>query len=162
MKKVSLLCFLLSMFFLWSCGGNTRSDNEAEVADHSEHVDHADHHYNESSDPLTLNDGERWLVNEEMKPFVSEGAALVDDFLQSNDSKGQGDFVALADSLREQNQLLIQNCTMTGQSHDELHKWLHPHMALVEELAGAESEEEAKDWALKLKDSYDQYHHFFQ
>src|SRR5690554_3882687 len=162
MKQLSLLCFMLSMFLMMSCGSNTRSDNEAEVADHAEHVDHADHHYNESSEPLTLNDGERWVVNEEMMPFVSQGAALVDDFLQSNASSGPEDIGVLADNLREQNQLLIQNCTMTGQSHDELHKWLHPHMVLVEELAGAESEEEAKDWALKLQDSYQQYHQFFQ
>lgn len=159
MKKATLLGLGLVVVFLWSCGSATNSTADNSAATPIENDDHADHHYNESSEPLKLNDGDRWVVNEEMKPYVKQGADLVDQFLAQSD---QGDYQSLATDLREQNQLLIQNCTMTGVSHDELHKWLHPHMALVEELAGSESETEARDWAQHLQDSYTQYHAFFQ
>jgi hypothetical protein len=32
---------------------------------------------------------------------------------------------------------------MDGKSHDELHKWLHPHMALIESLQEAENDDAA-------------------
>lgn len=171
MKKVNVLALVVSGLFLWSCGSTSNSEagshagdgvaeHDAHAHDHSDHAE-ADHHFNESSDPLELNDGARWVVNEEMKPFVNQGSELVDGYLESHDSDQSG-YVGLASELREQNQLLIQNCTMTGKSHDELHKWLHPHMALVEELAGASDQAEAKQWTERLQASYSQYHQFFQ
>ena len=59
------------------------------------------------------------------------------------------------------NDELINSCTMDGKSHDELHKWLAPHLELVEKL-GASDDAEAKELVSKLADSYKTYHEYFQ
>ena len=51
---------------------------------------------------------------------------------------------------------------MKGKSHDELHKWLAPHLKLVADLEKANNEIEAKELLLKLKSSYDLYDQYFQ
>src|SRR5690606_18426784 len=97
------------------------------------------HHFNESSEALELNDGEKWIVNDEMKPFVSKQEELLNTYTRTN----QTDHQELAGQLQERNEQLIQSCTMTGKSHNELHKWLQPHMALLVHLDASESKEDA-------------------
>src|SRR5690554_5561666 len=152
----NLIVLGISLLLFWSCSnpGKTISAEDAEI--HTEA--HEAHHYNESSDALELNDGERWVVNEEMKPFVAKGSELVSSYIQD----GETDFKGLADLVREENLQLVQSCTMTGKSHDELHKWLHPHMALVEELSQATNQVEADGLVRQLEVSYDDYHQYFQ
>lgn len=144
---------------LFGCGngtsGNSGDDHQAHA--HDEHH-HDDHHYHESSDPLELDNGDRWVVNEEMKPYVAQGEALVDEFI--NDDKQ--DYRVLAEDVKEQNTQLILSCTMTGKSHDELHKWLHPHLELVDRLEKTTDEREAKNLVAQLQTSYEVYHQHFQ
>jgi hypothetical protein len=107
----------------------------------------------QGGEQIVLVNGQRWKVNEEMKPHVEQGMAILNNFL----SKEVGSHKQLADDLKEQNNNLIRSCTMDGQSHDELHKWLLPHMELVKELSEAESEQEVTDVLNRLKASYDVY-----
>ena len=51
---------------------------------------------------------------------------------------------------------------MDGKSHDELHKWLHPHLELVEALEKSANENEAKGIVLKLQKSNEVYHQYFE
>ena len=51
---------------------------------------------------------------------------------------------------------------MDGKSHDELHKWLHPHLELVKELENSSDENEAKEIVLKLQKSNEMYHQYFK
>jgi len=64
--------------------------------------------------------------------------------------------------LKDQNNQLIKSCTMKGKSHDELHKWLHPHLELVEALEKSANENEAKGIVLKLQKSNEVYHQYFE
>lgn len=148
MKKIILLGIVA---VLWSCNNSTKSTSEQESVP-------IESHYNESSDAITLNNGEKWIVNEEMKPFVLKGAELVNTFIEQDNS----DFSNLAKQLKELNTELIKSCTMTGKSHDELHKWLHPHLELVEELTETTDESQAKAIVQKLEKSYQEYHNYFQ
>ena len=154
MKNVFVLGIGVLLF--WSCGNPEKATSAKETEIHTEA--HEANHYNESSDPLELNDGERWVVNEEMKPFVAKQEELLNTYTRTN----QTDHQELASQLQEQNELLIQSCTMTGKSHDELHKWLHPHMETVQALGEAESQEEAEKIHADLKQSIDTYHTYFQ
>lgn len=154
MKKTIVLG--LSILLFGSCNNVEKKASSQEADNHTE--DHAAHHYNESTDALELNEGERWTVNEEMKPFVSKQEELLNTYAQSN----QSDYKALAGQLQEQNQLLIQSCTMTGKGHDELHKWLHPYMALLVDLEQAESKENADKLISEANASFETYHAHFQ
>lgn len=51
---------------------------------------------------------------------------------------------------------------MKGKSHDELHKWLYPYMALVDELNDAENENEANQVFQKIKESFETFNQYFQ
>ncbi len=167
MKTVKMI--LLSVAFtaaLVSCKNEAANDADAIVltedeTNHDEHAmenhDDMEHHdVDESvvSEPISLNDGEKWVVNEEMKPFVSQGENLVNTY--------DGDHKALAVNLTEQNNQLIKSCTMEGTSHDELHKWLHPHLEMVKELGDMDHQEAADKQVDEIKNSYQVYHEYFQ
>ncbi len=72
------------------------------------------------------------------------------------------DYKELGEQLGGQNKRLIKSCTMKGKSHDELHKWLHPHMQLVEALEDAENEQNANKTIKQLKESFQTFHNYFQ
>lgn len=136
MKKSNpyLLTILLAVFglFVFSCGGPTG--------------------------PIELNNGEKWKVNAEMMPPLNASQKLVSDF-PSNNKKN---YKALAEQLKENNKLLISSCTMNGKSHDELHKWLHPYMSLLDELENSEKENEANHVFEKIEKSFETFNQNFQ
>lgn len=150
MKKVFVLG--MSVLLLWSCNNTSEKTTEK-----LETENHAEHQHNESSETIELNNGDKWLVNEEMKPFVMKGEELVNSYIQNN----QTDYKALAQQLKEQNGQLIKSCTMDGKSHDELHKWLHPHLEIVKSLEDEADASKANEIVSQLKHSYQQYHQYF-
>lgn len=112
------------------------------------------HHNSES---INLNDGEKWKVNAAMLTPILEAEKLLDAYIQNNST----DYKTLAKELDEKNQNLISNCTMKGKSHDELHKWLHPHLELVDELMNTKSDEDAKNIVSQLQQSFQNFHTYF-
>ena len=119
MKKIFMLV-VCSGILLAGCGNNPSQQGNADIEDSLESHQH-------DTQKIELNSGEKWNVNAEMKPFVIKGEELVSNFLKNN----QSNYHELAGQLKEQNNHLIKSCTMEGKSHDELHKWLHPHLDLV-------------------------------
>lgn len=164
MKHVILTLGIFSLGFLVSCNSSTESEasNQDNIEQHDHDHDHdhdaeEDDHYHDDGQGLQLNNGEKWKVNEEMKPFVMQGQELVVSYADLGDD----DYKGLAEKLADQNKQLITSCTMDGVSHDELHKWLHPHLELTAELKAAKDTQEAKTIVNKLIDSYGEYHKFF-
>jgi|SRR5690606_16952603 len=154
MKKVIVLG--MSLMLLWSCN-NSEKPKTSEAINETQTATHKEPHHNESPDAIELVNGEKWTVNEEMKPFVMKGEELVNDYIQNN----QSDYKVLAVQLKDQNTQLIRSCTMTGKSHDELHKWLHPHLEIVKTLESETDEAKANQIVLSLQKSYQDYHHYF-
>ena len=107
---------------------------------------------------LALNNGMKWEVNAEMMPPLEASTKLISEFAK-NDKK---DHQALAAKLKENNQLLISSCTMKGESHDELHKWLHPYLTLVEELENTDDSNEANQTFKKIEQSFQTFNQYFQ
>ncbi|WP_020537301.1 hypothetical protein [Lewinella cohaerens] len=104
---------------------------------------------------IALNNGQKWEVNTEMTPYILDAEKM----LNESDSN---DYATLAKRLKEQNDGLIKSCTMNGESHDELHKWLHPHIQLVEALSKAKNQQEAEKTIAQLKESFQTYNTYFQ
>lgn len=146
----------LSIFFLLGCQEKEKKQEEA--VDLTEDVIEITEEHADPEGPLELNQGQKWLVNDEMKPYVESGRNLVGNYLESGDS----DYQDLAKKLTEQNNLLIKSCTMEGTAHDELHKWLHPHLELVASLKESTSPEEAEILVNQLNESYEVYEDYFQ
>ena len=150
MKKV--IVFGMSLMLLWSCNNSTEKSTT-----HQETENHTEHQHDESSEAIELNNGEKWLVNEEMKPFVMKGEELVNAYIQNNHT----DYKALAQQVKDQNSQLIKSCTMDGKSHDELHKWLHPHLEIVKTLENETDATKANEIVSQLQYSYQHYHQYF-
>lgn len=125
------------------------------------HKDHSHDKIEESnkiiSENISLNNDERWKVNEEMKPFIRNGENLISQYLNNNNN----DYQKLATELENENSNLIKSCTMEGKSHEELHKWLHPHLELVRELQKQNNSEAARLVVNKIKDSYTLFYKYF-
>ena len=150
MKQIFLVA--ISSVVLMSCKNEVKTIDTQKTTE-IEHVQPAEG----SSNQIVLNNNEKWVVNEEMKPYVLQGEELVNSYLQTNNT----DYVGLAKQLKDLNSKLIKSCTMEGTSHDELHKWLHPHLELVEKLGSTTESENGKPCAKQISDSYKSYHQYF-
>lgn len=114
--------------------------------------------HSHSHEAIALNKGEKWSVNAEMKPHIMEGEIILKEYI----ANGETDYQTLAKALEYQNSNLIKSCTMKGKSHDELHKWLHPHMELIAELDKAASIEDAGKVIAALETSFATFNTYFQ
>ena len=158
--KIFTLVFLGNA--LISCGDSSTVKNSNENAETHENHDHdADPHHglNDESDlNIELDNGQKWKVNEEMKPHVTQGHKAVISYMES----GRTDYNALAEEVKAANKGLISSCTMEGKSHDELHKWLYPHLEMVNSLAQAENQDHADKIIQQLEHSYEEYDTYFK
>lgn len=146
MTKLNVM--IISLFLIFSassCKNNVNQDQKHQETANSEAT-------------IELNNGARWLVNAEMKPFITESESILNTYI----SNGSADFKTLAKELADKNSGLIKSCTMDGKSHEELHKWLHPHMALIESLQEAENADIANKIISELKNSLEIYNQHFQ
>lgn len=156
----SVFLFITAIIFTFvACTSNENKENKDTSQSEAMH-----HQHEEVDDPddtfenMELDNGERWVVNEEMKPYLSASETLVTGYLgQASEDNRQ-----LATDLKTQYKELIKSCTMTGKSHDELHKWLYPYINLVEKLNETTSKAEADELVAHINESFDVYHQFFQ
>lgn len=138
MKKINIFSLiLLTLTTTMSCN-------------HTEHQEHSDH-----ATAIELNEGKKWTVNAEMTPFIIDTERRLKNY-------DQIDYKSLAQYLKENNSNLIKSCTMKDKSHDELHKWLAPHLDLVKALGKAENTEEANKIVAELEKSLETYNTYFQ
>jgi len=174
MKNIKIYLSALALgFFILSCNNSKETPMQTESHQHEDHAHGSEHHDHESeehsghdsehsdhasSEEISLNNGEKWAVNAEMKPFVNESEKMVNDFL----SHHQKDYQKLAQEITAKNDQLIKSCTMNGKSHEELHKWLAPHLKLVEQLSKEKDPVQAENIVHELENSYKTYHHYFQ
>ena len=163
MKKLKLIggfSFLICIATFTACKNQSsqqiQNDSSTDI-DYLEEPTHQ-HPIMEERVNIELNNGNKWQVNESMKPFVEASQKLVNAYLATQDNN----YKNLADLLVSNDESMISSCTMTGKSHDELHKWLNPHLALVNKLQNANSEQEAKDIVKELQQSFDTYNQYFQ
>ena len=108
---------------------------------------------NSQSKDIKLDDSKIWVVNAEMKPHIDAEIALLNQFVAQKDQ----DYLELSKNLKIKNDSLIKSCTMTGESHDELHNWLLPHIELINQLSLAENFNEAESVISQLEKSFQTY-----
>jgi len=148
-KSITVLAISLALF---SCGNTSNEKPKEQTITHEEHQ-----HENETQ-TIQLINGEKWVVNEEMKPHILEAENILNDYIKNNLSN----YKTLAEQLKAKNSGLIKSCTMKGESHDELHKWLHPHVQLIETLEKCTNNDEAAKVIEQLNASFETYHQYFQ
>lgn len=93
----------------------------------------------EAPHQLELNEGEKWVVDKEMMVSIKSMEKSILDF-KGNEISG---FHNLSKTIKSNLSELTSSCTMKGQSHDELHKWLLPFFDLNFVLMETENSDEA-------------------
>ena len=107
---------------------------------------------------IELDNGQKWKVNPEMMPPIQASIQAIKAF----EGQELNSYKELAKILGDNNQTLISSCTMTGKSHDELHKWLHPYIGMVDELANAKDQKDAASVFKNIKGSFDLFDQYFE
>jgi hypothetical protein len=109
-------------------------------------------------DTIVLNDGAKWVVD---APMMEEIKAM-EDAVNSFKSQDVKDFEALAELLGGHIGSLTANCTMKGQGHDELHKWLVPFIGMVKNLSRKTDESELVAEFAQIESSFATLNEYFQ
>ncbi|WP_026976342.1 hypothetical protein [Flavobacterium tegetincola] len=149
MKQIFIIA-ISSILFI-SCKNSSDSTSQERTTTSEEA------HNKGASDELQLNDNQKWVVNEEMKPHILQGEELIVSYTATHDT----DYVRLAEKLTELNNNLIKSCTMEGSAHDELHKWLQPHLEMIDALKIASGQDKAQELIQNISTSFQTYHIFF-
>lgn len=161
MKKI-ILSALLGLAVVISC--EKKTDEHAEhmtteqtaTDDHASHDEHATTDEHDENVKLELNNGEKWTMNAEMKPFINEMETQLNAFKPETD-----DYKTLGQNLSATNDNLLKSCTIKGTPHDILHAWLLPHMEEIDKLKKADNKEDGNKIVGELKESIVKYHEFF-
>lgn len=156
MKKIFLITTIAISFI--ACKNEGHHENHENHDDHEHHeetVAHEEDYHNHESEAIMLNDGEKWKVVENMSGYIRNMEKAVNEF------EGD-DYPALAKTIDENIRELTSNCTMEGQAHDELHKWLLPFIELSEEFDVATELEEQEKIYREFKASFKTYNTYFE
>jgi hypothetical protein len=116
-----------------------------------------------SADPaimetIVLNDGAKWVVD---APMMEQIKAM-ENAVKSFKPQDANDYEALADLLSEHIGTLTANCTMKGQGHDELHKWLVPFIGMVKNLSKKTDQKDLAAEFAQIKTSFTTLNEYFQ
>jgi hypothetical protein len=103
---------------------------------------------------VNLDNGEKWMANVETSEGIDKMLALV----KKEESKGTPDYVLLKESLDKEFNILLEKCTMTGESHDQLHNYLLPLKAKFVKLDSSSTKETTED----LKSYLMNYYNYFK
>lgn len=153
MKKIFLISTIT--IALIACKNETHHENHDEHEHHDETATHEEDHHNHESEAIMLNDGEKWKVVENMSGYIRNMEKAVNEFKGDN-------YPALAKTIDENIRALTENCTMEGQAHDELHKWLLPFIELSEEFDVATEKENQEKIYQEFKKMFVEYNTYFE
>lgn len=139
--------FFLTVFTITACESSSSNNAKVESSQENKH-----HH---SDEEINLNKGEKWLVEPTMLSLIHKMEREVLDFDQQS-------FTQLGHQLSSDVEELTSNCTMTGQAHDELHKWLLPYIDLVDSLTQTNDQKEARALYQQIKQSFHTFNQYFK
>ncbi len=114
-------------------------------------------HQTDTTQSLILNEGKKWKVNAEMLPHTLRMEVRLKTFDQTKEK----DFKDFGEKSQQDLDLLIASCTMKGESHNELHKWLIPHIQLVKDIAVVENNEEGSHLCKEMQHSFNTFNEYF-
>lgn len=153
MKKIFLISTIA--IALIACKNENHHENHDEHEHHDETATHEEDYHNHESEAIMLNDGEKWKVVENMSGYIRNMEKAVNEFKGDN-------YPALAKTIDENIRALTENCTMEGQAHDELHKWLLPFIELSEEFDVATEKENQEKIYQEFKKMFVEYNTYFE
>ena len=115
-----------------------------------------------NEDDIQLNNGAKWKVDEKMMSFIMKIEEDATGFSKDAKTKSVEVYNQLASSISTNLDSLTSNCTMSGQAHDELHKWLLPFLDLSEEFSASSAVEKSDSLYNQILNSLGEFHEYFE
>ncbi|MBX7203795.1 MAG: hypothetical protein K1X81_00065 [Bacteroidia bacterium] len=147
MKTTFIFSFAVALFLAGGC--SQTEQRQAAPARQEGDTLKQEHHHEAEADAeqpvLTLNNGAKWAANKETTTGVMNMLQLVNEQLQ----QVAPDVHLIAAELDEQFNLIIKQCTMQGEAHEQLHHFLLPlrdRIARLKENGDKQQVEEIKGW----------------
>ena len=117
-----------------SCGETTKKKQEEHNSEKKETVKKTvDNHEKDSK--IQLNDGKLWLANPETTRGILNMQQLLNTFSGEDSLEA---YAALKSNLEKEFGTIITECTMEGESHNQLHNFLVPMKDLFNDLGSSD------------------------
>lgn len=107
---------------------------------------------------LSLNNGEKWLMDDHTRNKMAE----MEEAFHSADHTKRESLNALGVSLSQDVEELIAGCTMQGSAHDQLHIFLSEYIPAVQAMSTADNLATARESAINIKGQLDNYRQHFK
>lgn len=110
--------------------------------------------HKETAGKVQLDNGKKWKANPETITGINNMSSLVEKGIVE-----KLEYAKLHDSLQVEFKAIFDKCTMTGESHNQLHNYLLPIKEQLEKLkagnAGAETLKEMQEYLLTFKNYFE-------
>lgn len=146
MLKIKIAFLATVVLLIFSCNTKSKEEKTTEIK--------TEEHQHSESETIQLNNGEKWKVDDNMMIHIRNMEKDVVHF----DQEKSTNYSLLANKLKTNIDILISNCTMKGQAHDELHKWLVPYIELVDSF----SKEKSANQFTEIQNSFKTFNQYFQ
>ena len=146
MLKIKIAFLATVVLLIFSCNTKSKEEKTTEIK--------TEEHQHSESETIQLNNGEKWKVDDNMMIHIRNMEKDVVHF----DQEKSTNYSLLANKLKTNIDILISNCTMKGQAHDELHKWLVPYIELVDSF----SKEKSANQFIEIQNSFKTFNQYFQ
>jgi hypothetical protein len=152
MIKQVILIVAIS-FISISCGNSSIENSTKQL----ETIAQEEHQHSDKTETINLINGAKWKVDAEMLIHIRSMENDVSDF----NVEVSKNYDSISEKLLANIDLLTSNCTMQGQAHDELHKWLLPYIDLVKELSKAKDQNQAAIQFAEIQSSFKTFNKYF-
>ena len=146
MLKIKIAFLATVVLLIFSCNTKSKEEKTTEIK--------TEEHQHSESETIQLNNGEKWKVDDNMMIHIRNMEKDVVHF----DQEKSTNYSLLANKLKTNIDILISNCTMKGQAHDELHKWLVPYIELVDSF----SKEKSANQFTEIQNSFLTFNEYFK
>lgn len=146
MLKIKIAFLATVVLLIFSCNTKSKEEKTTEIK--------TEEHQHSESETIQLNNGEKWKVDDNMMLHIRNMEKDVVHF----DQEKSTNYSLLANKLKTNIDILTSNCTMKGQAHDELHKWLVPYIELVDSF----SKEKSANQFTEIQNSFKTFNQYFQ
>jgi len=144
-KPIKLILGIAAvLLFAVSCDSKTgkiHNDSEAQQTDEHQQEESATQQINKDEqagkEDLELNNGNSWEANLETTEGIDNMKLLIKSFSERDNMNA---YPRVKENLEKEFGTIIAKCTMTGEAHDQLHKYLVPMKELFDDLAASDLE----------------------
>lgn len=142
MKLILITISLSAVLLGFGC---TQKEKQTDLHQHEQSEAHAEPDFA----PVQLDNGEKWIANQETTDGVNNLLRLLDNPTSNIQS--------LKESMTAEVSDIFKKCTMKGESHEQLHNFLLPLKEKIEKLQGGNVQdlEEIKSYLNTYKNYFE-------